>query len=646
MSPATPYRTAPVPSEKMPPGIPYIVGNEAAERFSFYGMRTILTIFMVHFLWLMGSSPGSPVSDAAAQERFHNFVSAVYFFPILGAIIADAFLGKFRTIILLSAVYCAGHGLLALMGSFWNAESLLFWGLTLIAVGSGGIKPCVSAHVGDQFGKTNAHLLTRVFNFFYFSINLGAFISTLLTPWLLKWYGPHWAFGVPGVLMAIATLMFWMGRHKFIHIPAQGISFFKETFSLKGILALLKLGIIYLFVAVFWALFDQTGSSWVLQAQDMDLNWLGITWLPSQIQAINPIMILVYIPLFTFIVYPALNKVFPLTPLRKISIGLFVMVIGFGIVALAQEWIDAGKRPSIAWQVLAYAILTASEVMVSIVCLEFSYTQAPRAMKSFIMALFLMSVSLGNFFTAGVNHFIQVPDTLATIKAQAATASSPVFTHPGFDGKADTNDDITATFESGKRTSLEFPALSVTNEAADLIEKFLSDNDWTLPSTEKAQELLADLKDPWGQEIEYSLVNSRQGRVISYGPDKTSMSPWDQGLVIEIDVPSPAAGKKGLIGRFADRLTPDQPWLQERKRLLNLKVDDNSDETAEPSMSRTPFIGGRTKLQGAAYFWFFTKVMLGTAVAFLIVAKLYRPKEYLHEEEEGRDEDFEASGKP
>ena len=122
------------------------------------------------------------------------------------------------------------------------------------------------------------------FGWFYISINVGAALSTLATPLLLEWYGPHWAFGVPGVLMAVATLVFWMGRKVFVHIPARGNEFVKEVFSPEGYMAVGKLFIIFLFVAVFWALFDQTGSSWVLQAEDLDRNWLGIHWLSSQIR--------------------------------------------------------------------------------------------------------------------------------------------------------------------------------------------------------------------------------------------------------------------------------------------------------------------------------------------------------------------------
>jgi POT family proton-dependent oligopeptide transporter len=148
----------------------------------------------------------------------------------------------------------------------------------------------------------------------------------------------------------------------------------------------------------------------VLQAQQMDLNWLGHKWLPSQVQAVNPLLILIFIPTFSYGIYPAINKVFPLTPLRKISIGLFLTAISFVIPAFIESRISAGEHPTIGWQVLAYALLTAAEVLVSITCLEFSYTQAPNRMKSFVMALFLASVSLGDAFTATVNTFIQNPD--------------------------------------------------------------------------------------------------------------------------------------------------------------------------------------------------------------------------------------------
>ena len=395
------YLTHPRKSSKMPLGIPYIIGNELAERFSFYGMKCILIIFMTQYL-IDSDGILDPMNNTEATYWYHMFTSAVYFTPILGALLSDVFLGKYKTILLLSIIYCLGHFSLALDETKFG----LFIGLALISIGAGGIKPCVSAHVGDQFGKSNSKLLSKVFSWFYLSINLGAFISTMLTPYLLHNYGPSIAFGIPGVLMLIATYLFWLGRNVFIHIPPKGLEFFKDVFSKNGIKSILKLSIIYIFISIFWSLFDQTGSTWVLQAEKMDRNWLGIHWYSSQIQSINPIMILIFAPLFSYYLYPFINRYTNLTPLKKINMGLLLAVPSFLIIGLVEKWIALGYTPSIAWQVLAYTILTASEVLVSITCLEFSYTQAPNSMKSLIMGFFLLSVSLGNIITAWINAII------------------------------------------------------------------------------------------------------------------------------------------------------------------------------------------------------------------------------------------------
>ncbi|MDD9941715.1 MAG: POT family MFS transporter [Myxococcales bacterium] len=399
------YRETPFETEAMPPGVPYIVSNEAAERFSFYGMKTILVVFMTKHL-LGADGQAAPMTDEEAKYWYHMFTSAVYFLPFFGAIIADAFFGKYVVIIALSLVYCLGHFALALD----ETRLGLAIGLSLIAIGGGGIKPCVSAHVGDQFGERNQGLLERVYGWFYLSINIGSLISTLLTPILLQHVGPSLAFGVPGILMVLATLAFWMGRHRFAHIPAAGSSFVREAFSREGLGAMGRLFVIYLFVAMFWSLFDQTGSAWVLQADHMDRRLLGVELLPAQIQAANPLLVVLFIPLFSYVIYPAINRFFPLTPLRKIGIGFFVAAVAFVIPAAVEARISAGDAPSIGYQLLAYVVLTAAEILISITCLEFSYTQAPNRMKSLVMATFLMSVSVGNLFTAAVNKVIQNAD--------------------------------------------------------------------------------------------------------------------------------------------------------------------------------------------------------------------------------------------
>lgn len=405
------YRTTPLDSTHMPPGIPYIIGNEAAERFSFYGMKAILFVFMTEHL-LDRSGHLATMNAEQAKVAQHTFNAAVYLLPVLGAIMADVFIGKYRTILGFSIVYCLGHLALALD----ETRLGLFVGLSLIALGAGGIKPCVSANVGDQFGRSNQHLLEKVFSWFYFSINLGALASMLITPYLLEKHGPHVAFGVPGILMLIATIVFWMGRNKFVHVPPGGWSTLKQLGSKEAIGIMLRLGSIYVLVAFFWALYDQSGTSWVDQAKRMDqtfqvtLPLVGTrewTILPSQVQSVNGALILVFIPLFAYGVYPLAGRLVRLTALRKISAGLFVMALAFAISSWLEERVAAGERPSILWQFAPYVILTAAEVLVSITVLEFSYTQAPPNMKSLVMALSFFSVAFGNLITAGVNALIE-----------------------------------------------------------------------------------------------------------------------------------------------------------------------------------------------------------------------------------------------
>lgn len=402
------YATKPPNIPGMPPGIPYIIGNEAAERFSFYGMRSILIVFMTTY---MVNKMGMPdrMGDAEARGYFSMFVSAVYFLPILGAILAECFLGKYNTIFWLSIVYCAGHFMLALD----DTRTGLMIGLGLISLGSGGIKPCVSANVGDQFGESNKHLLSKVFGWFYFSINAGSFLSTILCPILLNSpnWGPRYAFGLPGIAMVIATIFFWAGRKKFVHIPPAGIGFVKQFFSKEGLGALGRLAIVYIFVAVFWSLWDQSsGGAWTLQCRNMDLSFFGMQLLPEQVQTANPIMILLFIPLVNYVLYPMMGRFFEVTPLRKIGIGLGLTACSYLVIAYIQALIDGGGRPTVWWQFLAYVILTLGEAMVSITGLEFSYTQAPNKMKSAVMAAWLFTVSLGNQFTAQLNFFISNPD--------------------------------------------------------------------------------------------------------------------------------------------------------------------------------------------------------------------------------------------
>ncbi|HEU4537838.1 MAG TPA: hypothetical protein VFS00_27145, partial [Polyangiaceae bacterium] len=146
-----------------------------------------------------------------------------------------------------------------------------------------------------------------------------------------------------------------------------------------------------------------------------------ITVLPAQIQVVNGLFILGMVPIFTFGIYPLMGKFFTVTPLRKIGIGLFLVAASFLIVAWIESRIQAGQTVSAWWQIVAYLVLSASEVLVSITALEFSYKQAPLRMKSFIMAMFLLSTSVGNMMTAAVNHEMVRPLRATAAQAGAET---------------------------------------------------------------------------------------------------------------------------------------------------------------------------------------------------------------------------------
>lgn len=417
-----------------PSGIPFIILNEAAERFSFYGIKAILTVFLVTQFYNPDQLPGLTASaNALANEKTHLFNTLVYFLPVLGGVLADWYLGKYKTILYLSFVYCAGNACLAF---FHTDIHIFFFGLLLIAIGAGGIKPCVSANVGDQFTGENQHLMSKAFSLFYFSINFGSFFSTLLTPLIWRFYGPAWAFGVPGILMFLSTLIFIAGSNKFVKVPPSG--FKKENFvainlyvlslllnkrkdqslwqlakqkfsisSIEGVKAVWRVLAVFAFVPFFWMLNDQNSSEWVLQAGKLNLHFMGVEWLSTQIQAANPILVLLFIPLFNFVLYPMISRHgINFNPYRKIGTGFVLSAISFLVIWWLQVQIDAGAAPSVGWQLLAYIIITAAEVLIYQTGLEYAYEQAPPSMKSTIMSFWLMTIAAGNFLVSGINSSI------------------------------------------------------------------------------------------------------------------------------------------------------------------------------------------------------------------------------------------------
>ncbi|NLA69086.1 MAG: POT family MFS transporter [Gammaproteobacteria bacterium] len=497
---------------RMPRQIPYIIGNEACERFSFYGMRNILIPFLISSV-LLAYLPDGPEREGAAKDIFHTFVIGVYFFPLLGGWLSDRFFGKYNTVLWFSLVYCAGHACLAM---FEDSRTGFYTGLFLIALGSGGIKPLVVSFCGDQFDQSNKDKAKLVFDAFYWIINFGSFFASLLAPLLLRNYGPSVAFGVPGVLMFIATFVFWLGRRKYVNVPPSGAdpdSFLSvvrtalrerregqgnlgslvanagialavlmlaswalaavgvplpwpDAFgfvitaclalgvliaaggwgaslqlerargrhpdaAVDGVRAVLRILIVFALVTPFWSLFDQKASTWIIQGNAMLIphdQWWWPSWLvkePAQMQALNPLLVMLLIPFNNLVLYPALRRMgFQVTALRRMGWGIAFSGVAWIAAGVLQLWIDGGSEVSLAWQGLPYLLLTFGEVLVSATALEFAYSQAPHAMKGVIMAFWYLTSTFGSLWVLLTNAGVRNDAVTAAIASSGLSENA------------------------------------------------------------------------------------------------------------------------------------------------------------------------------------------------------------------------------
>jgi len=348
-----------------PKSVFLILGNEFCERLSYYGMKSILSIYInqkLHF------------DHDRSTTIYHTFTMLCYFCPMFGAMIADQFLGKFKTIVYISIIYVLGHLLKTLaavptLGVPPVEFSLL--GLLLIAIGTGGIKPCVVAFGGDQFKiPEQERQLQSFFSVFYFFINAGSLIGTAITPILredVHCFGDEscfsLAFGVPGVLMALAVIILVVGKNKYTMVPPQGSILVRvfgsvfyagkkaimgenrtgdrehwmdlakdkyESHLVDDVKSLLRVLVMYIPIPVFWALYDQSGSRWTFQATGMDGSFGATRIKPDQMQVVNPILVMVFIPLFDKIIYPFFARFNVLKkPLQRMAVGGIITACSF-----------------------------------------------------------------------------------------------------------------------------------------------------------------------------------------------------------------------------------------------------------------------------------------------------------------------------
>nr|CAD2170994.1 unnamed protein product [Meloidogyne enterolobii] len=370
-----------------PKGVFFMLGNEFCERFSFYGMRAILIIYL---------TTDYQLSENVAKQYYHVFVSLAYLSPLFGSVLADNYFGRFHVILWVSLIYVLGHLLLSIGAIPFLEKSaklgLDISGLAVIAIATGGIKPCVSAFAADQFRDDQHRERTQFFSFFYFAINAGSLIAIAVTPLLRRVRcldSEHCfplAFGVPGVLMLLAFLTFLAGWRFYKITPASKGNILwrvvkcicyalraklnsnlsrKRTYNIEcqpshwldyalpkydahlvaGVKSMVSIVVLYIPVVFFWALFDQQGSTWVLQATRMDGHVGWFTILPDQMNTLNPLFVLILVPMFEAWIYPMVNRICKITPLRKMALGGILAAVAFCIAGFVQIKINSTMEP-------------------------------------------------------------------------------------------------------------------------------------------------------------------------------------------------------------------------------------------------------------------------------------------------------------
>ncbi|XP_051937619.1 solute carrier family 15 member 1 [Hippocampus zosterae] len=457
-----------------PLSIFFIVVNEFCERFSYYGMRAVLVLYFKYFLrW----------DDDMSTSIYHTFVALCYLTPILGAIVADSWLGKFKTIIYLSIVYTLGQVAMAVSAihditdtdkdgtpddmTFHVVMSMV--GLFLIALGTGGIKPCVAAFGGDQFSDNQEKQRRTFFSVFYLCINGGSLLSTIITPILrAQECGIHTkqscyplAFGVPAALMVVALVVFIAGSGMYYKAEPQGnimmdvcrcigfaiknryrhrsgrypkrqhwMDWAEEKYDkllIAQIKMVLKVLFLYIPLPMFWTLFDQKGSRWTLQATTMDGNFGALVIQPDQMQTVNPILILTLVPIMDSVIYPLIKKCgLNFTPLKRMTVGMFLAALAFVCAALVQVEIDKSLPtfPSASQSQLKLLNMGAEPLKVTLpnnVQLELPPNQASEQYLTFAEEEVIVSVesrvgvgvTRALFLTKGVRETLLLPANIS-----------------------------------------------------------------------------------------------------------------------------------------------------------------------------------------------------------------------------------------
>lgn len=400
---------APAVSTWHPLGFWFFFWGEFAERCSYYGMKTILPVYLTEVLHF---------ADTQGGEIMNWFKMGCYTLPLLGGYLADRFFGKYWTIVGFSVPYVLGHFVLGIPN-----EAALILALVLLAGGSGVIKPNISTLMGltyDQKRPGQEQLRASAFLWFYFAINIGALISTFTLPLVTKHYGGTQhayaiAFQVPAWLMVAALLVFAAGKP---HYATETLVYQKPTPEQRRERwrTLARLGGVFGLIFFFWIGYEFNDNIWIYFIRDyvnlnVDLSAIGLSKgvQPEQLQTVNPLCVMIFAPLFAWLFARLDPQARLFTAGNKMLAG-FVMCVAASATMAAAGFLATGthtavaleaqSKVSIAWPAAAYVFLTLGEILIYGTGLEYAYAAAPKTMKGFVTGCFLALDAGANFVNA------------------------------------------------------------------------------------------------------------------------------------------------------------------------------------------------------------------------------------------------------
>ncbi len=394
-----------------PRALSYLFATEMWERFSYYGMRSLLVLYMVKYLLLPQRAAdivgltslkgaletlfGPLAAQPFASQIYGFYTGLVYLTPILGGLVADRVLGQRRTVIIGAALMALGHFMMAF-------EQLFLFALAILILGNGAFKPNISTQVGALYAPQDRRR-DRAFSIFYVGINLGAFLAPLVCGTLGEEFGWHYGFAAAGIGMTIGLVIYLAATPS---LPKDAFARRRspdkplDRNEWRSIVALLLL---FAPVSLFWATYEQQGNTITLWAdQFTDRHFFGneipVTWF----QAFNPFMIFAFTPLIVAL-WRRQGKNEPSTTI-KLAIGCLLTALAY-LIMVAAAWSAGSAKASWLWLFAYFAVITIGELYLSPTSLSLVTKIAPPSLLSMLMGLWLATSFAGNFLAGYLGTF-------------------------------------------------------------------------------------------------------------------------------------------------------------------------------------------------------------------------------------------------